>query len=570
MIDTSHGCVAHTVPTAAGTSEEDDLRNWTELITKAASLGSLVALKLAQQALGARFAEHATAAASLGAARLGHDGLPILQWLSSLNLSHLWTSSCGPPCVALDVLQLLSIYSPELDPSRELAWLLQQPIRLPCQDQMAALRHLPDARGSVCMWTPLLCDLAARLKDYAALRRLRGSPDPCPLTPRTFLILFKSGAWEELRWLVENNCSRGEISDCIEIAIDEQEVGFVRWLKQHTTADAWTLGHLWNGAEGMWPLLLSQPNPCPLHEWCIERVAASGNLTFVQQLYASHGIECWKAGMINAAARMGHIHILKWAWGKLPISCWTQACGVAWLHKQLSLLRWLLAQDDPPITWETPIHQWPKSRRGDLWACLDAHSRLPAQSWLSPGVIPLGPKPCRHACASNNYELLAWLRAHGRPWEASLCDAAAHTGNLQMLHFLHAQDPPCPWSPRTSQNIAVRGDLETLQWLLQQDPPCPFPFHPERATDACLLYLVQCGCPMTPSAQEKIRDGLSGPLVLGLTRWYQCHALDEGLDAAASQQLRIAADPPAQLLQNLARLPETVIFRICQVAALLP
>ena len=51
---------------------------------------------------------------------------------------------------------------------------------------------------------------------------------------------------------------------------------------------------------------------------------------------------------------------------------------------------------------------------------------------------------------------------------------AAGNGHLEVLQWLRAQDPPCPWNEWTCRSAAGNGHLEVLQWLRAQDPPCPW------------------------------------------------------------------------------------------------
>jgi hypothetical protein len=51
---------------------------------------------------------------------------------------------------------------------------------------------------------------------------------------------------------------------------------------------------------------------------------------------------------------------------------------------------------------------------------------------------------------------------------------AARTGDLQLLQWLRAQDPPCPWDEWACTYAAAGGHLGVLQWLRAQSPPCPW------------------------------------------------------------------------------------------------
>jgi hypothetical protein len=45
-----------------------------------------------------------------------------------------------------------------------------------------------------------------------------------------------------------------------------------------------------------------------------------------------------------------------------------------------------------------------------------------------------------------------------------------------VLHWLRAQEPPCPWDEEACSRAAQGGHLHVLQWLREQDPPCPWDF----------------------------------------------------------------------------------------------
>lgn len=57
--------------------------------------------------------------------------------------------------------------------------------------------------------------------------------------------------------------------------------------------------------------------------------------------------------------------------------------------------------------------------------------------------------------------------------DETVYDAAAREGRLDMLQWLRAQDPPCPWDESVCRG-AANGGLDVLQWLRAQEPPCPW------------------------------------------------------------------------------------------------
>ena len=48
---------------------------------------------------------------------------------------------------------------------------------------------------------------------------------------------------------------------------------------------------------------------------------------------------------------------------------------------------------------------------------------------------------------------------------------AAANGHLQIVKWLHAQVPPCPWNVYAVWNAARNNHLEVVQWLRTQEPP---------------------------------------------------------------------------------------------------
>ena len=57
--------------------------------------------------------------------------------------------------------------------------------------------------------------------------------------------------------------------------------------------------------------------------------------------------------------------------------------------------------------------------------------------------------------------------------EYMICALCARRGFLNVLQWLRAQDPPCPWDEKICKVAAGKGNINVLQWLRAQDPPCP-------------------------------------------------------------------------------------------------
>lgn len=72
-------------------------------------------------------------------------------------------------------------------------------------------------------------------------------------------------------------------------------------------------------------------------------------------------------------------------------------------------------------------------------------------------------------------------------------------GNLEMLEWMAAQDPPCPINNAALMVCARDGDMHMLHWALKQDPiPCELsrpiiPYNLPPAKHGRLLPLVEAG-----------------------------------------------------------------------------
>eukprot|EP00878_Enallax_costatus_P025282 GHUV01027046.1.p1 GENE.GHUV01027046.1~~GHUV01027046.1.p1 ORF type:complete len:270 (+),score=58.31 GHUV01027046.1:259-1068(+) len=111
---------------------------------------------------------------------------------------------------------------------------------------------------------------------------------------------------------------------------------------------------------------------------------------------------------------------------------------------------------------------------------------------------------CTLPSARGDLDVLEWLRAGPNPcpWDASTSFNAARSGKLDILQWLAQQQPPCPFDQETICTGAARSGrvdilefvrslqpqprltvdtlkaavkkLELVQWLRAQEPPCPW------------------------------------------------------------------------------------------------
>jgi hypothetical protein len=162
---------------------------------------------------------------------------------------------------------------------------------------------------------------------------------------------------------------------------------------------------------------------------------------------------------------------LQEAWPELRDEQRKCAAARAAFHGDLATLRWALPQrDDDGALFciaaaaggQLEALQYTRAL-GCAW-----HSESPHWRW--------GRNACQAAARTGQLAVLQWLRAQEPPcpWEEGTCSAAAQSGFLAVLQWLRAQEPPCPWDERTCRAAASDGHLAVLQWARAQQPPCPW------------------------------------------------------------------------------------------------
>jgi hypothetical protein len=103
---------------------------------------------------------------------------------------------------------------------------------------------------------------------------------------------------------------------------------------------------------------------------------------------------------------------------------------------------------------------------------------LSALTALGPLAQPsdLAPLTALTPAEGGHLDVMRWLRAQVPwcPWGGMTCFAAAQGGHLDVLRWLRAQDPPCPWGYGMCSAAGAGGHLDVLRWLRAQNPPCPW------------------------------------------------------------------------------------------------
>ncbi|GBF92802.1 hypothetical protein Rsub_05421 [Raphidocelis subcapitata] len=136
-------------------------------------------------------------------------------------------------------------------------------------------------------------------------------------------------------------------------------------------------------------------------------------------------------------------------------------------HKSFPVPLWALQEAWPQLTGEQRM----------LAATRAAfHGDLAALRWALPQLYSDDMLCCAAAAAGGQLEVLQWARAQQPPcpWDERTCWAAAEGGHLNVLQWARAQEPPCPWDAWTCFAAAKGDHLAVLQWARAQQPPCPW------------------------------------------------------------------------------------------------
>jgi hypothetical protein len=114
----------------------------------------------------------------------------------------------------------------------------------------------------------------------------------------------------------------------------------------------------------------------------------------------------------------------------------------------------------------------------DVCTAAARNGQLEILKWLRAQVppCPWNEWACLYAAKNGHLGVLKWLRAQDPPcpWDEWVCSCAAENGHLDVLRWMRAQNPPCPWDEWACIYAVGNGQLDILKWLRAQVPPCPW------------------------------------------------------------------------------------------------
>ncbi|AGO81982.1 F-box domain containing protein [Pandoravirus dulcis] len=297
----------------------------------------------------------------------------------------------------------------------------------------------------------------------------------------------------------------------------------------------------------------------------MRKAAAGGHVQIMEWLW-NCGYACGFAVCV-AASRGGHIEALEWMAARGVLSLSEALCAAAADRGQLAVLAWLHAAGRP---WDDRVCLYAAARgrrdivewataRGCPWhpqttATAAARGHLAVAEWCLArgcGLVDLisndwpdsdyldahvepDAKPAHVAARMGRVDALAWLRDHGcdcadlhlfveaaecqsldvldwvhancRAWDAEACACVAGSGWLAGLQHMRAAG--CLWDARVCTEAVCVGALDVLAWA--------------RAN----------GCPWEVDAILGTVSGRSAPLL--------CWLIDHGIEWRASLALRVA------------------------------
>jgi hypothetical protein len=169
--------------------------------------------------------------------------------------------------------------------------------------------------------------------------------------------------------------------------------------------------------------------------------------------------------MITAAAKGGHLALLRWLETNTQCRWDRREVEAAAANGHLETVRWLITQgyhdrydDDHRLT--------------EVCSQAAKGGHLHVLQHVRSVAAPIGPFPwdgrTLHDAALGGFlEVVQWAYENGCRWNSSeeaqeICAAAAYSGSLDLLQYLRSLE--CPWSRTTCHAAALGGQLEVLRW----------------------------------------------------------------------------------------------------------
>lgn len=192
----------------------------------------------------------------------------------------------------------------------------------------------------------------------------------------------------------------------------------------------------------------------------IDLAASRGDLELIKKLHADGKHWPCTALAMDGAARLGHLHVVKWLHKQRTEGCTSNAIAAAAGNGHFAVVQWLHA------------HRFEgcRSYAMDLTA---THGHLQILQWL---YIELPRFSCTQAClpcvaANNHQHVLRWLHEEkGFEFDVRTVEVAIANGHFELVQWLLKQEPSLgeQITPPSVARAAKSGNAEMTQWLVTE------------------------------------------------------------------------------------------------------
>lgn len=191
----------------------------------------------------------------------------------------------------------------------------------------------------------------------------------------------------------------------------------------------------------------------------------------------------------RAAAWAGHTGVVAWLADACDLDDASIVSGAVAARVDVASLRQLIGSG-----WAvTPDAVVQAACHGAIDAIAYIESVFDTRPMRACGARPL--LACVEAASRGHLDCLAYLRAHGYPWDERVCAAAATNGHLDCL--VYARDHGCSWDASTCTRAAAGGHYDCLVYAHENG--CPWDATACEAASGgghltCLAYAHEAGC----------------------------------------------------------------------------
>jgi hypothetical protein len=210
--------------------------------------------------------------------------------------------------------------------------------------------------------------------------------------------------------------------------------------------------------------------PCPSSYKAYVAAAEGGHTNVMQLLHA----QFQPGNYVNtlaayAAAKHGRLNVIKWMKNKnafSDVSMYNDIASTAAYYGHISILRWFLLHEQPSAVLNNVTSN--ASARG---------GSVRAIQWLYEHECPMSAISCANGVCegTGSMPMISWILNNlpiQHTWNTDMLIVAAGNGHVDIVEWLH-YTMFVPWDIRAPTLAAKNGQITMLRWLAMQQPPCP-------------------------------------------------------------------------------------------------